>query len=63
MGISVELKPFHLRVISSLLVNLAAGLILLTFTSRDIIVLIMTGSLAILFIMLSMRIEKILEDL
>lgn len=63
MGEFVEVKPFHLRVISSLFTDLTAGLILLMFTIHDIIVLTITAYSAILFILLSMRIERRLDEL
>jgi len=51
-----------LRITSALIVNLAAGLILLMFTIRDWRVLILDGLFVIVSLVISARIEDILED-
>jgi len=63
VGISIELRRFHLRVISSFLINVAAGLALIIFTIHDIIVLIITLCLAILCILFLMMIERVLDEI
>ena len=63
MSFSINLQPFHLRVISSFLLNVAAGLFLLLFTIRDVFVLTISVLLTMLFMLASLKIEEVLDNL
>lgn len=62
MSFSIILKPFHLRVISAFLINIAAGVTLLLFTVRDIFVLTASVFSIILCIVISLKIEEVLDN-
>ncbi len=63
MEFVIEVRPFHLRVFSSLLVNIAAGFILLLLTSTTVpaLTLDILGASICIFVALKMeqRLEKI----
>ncbi len=59
---SIALRSSQLKVLSGLLINLSAGLILLLPTIRDIFVLIFDLIFAILCLVLAIKIEDILEQ-
>lgn len=60
---SVQIRPFHLRVFSSLSLDIAAGFILLAIGSRDVVSLIVDVFFAIFLVYISLRLEEILETL
>lgn len=63
MKISIELRPSQLKILSSFLVNIAAGLFLLILTTNHLFVLTANIGLAILFLGMGVRIEDLLENL
>lgn len=63
MFLSFEIRQAWLKAISTLLLNLAAGIILLLFTIRDLKVLTLDLLLAIICIIIAVKIEEILEVL
>ena len=58
----IELRPFHLKIMSSLCVNIAAGFIVLAITTNDLRIL--TGEIlfAIVCIMFAFKFEQALEE-
>ena len=58
----IELRTFHLKVLSSLFTNIGAGFILLTLGARDLRVL--TGEIffAILCITIAFKLQRALEE-
>lgn len=58
----IELRPFHLKVMSSLLVNVAAGFVILAVTANDSRIL--TGEIlfAIVCMLFAFKFEQALED-
>lgn len=63
MEFSVELRPSQLRVLSVMLTNVAAGLLFLLLTTRDVFVLTTIIFFVILCVGLSVKIEDILNNL
>lgn len=57
-----ELRRFHLKVISSLSINISAGFMILALTTKDMRVLTSEILFVIVFTMVSLKIEEILED-
>lgn len=60
---TIILRPAHLKVTSALLINIAAGLLLLALTVKSPEVLTMEIGLAIMLITIAVKIELILEEL
>ncbi|HCB22461.1 hypothetical protein A3B42_03110 [Candidatus Daviesbacteria bacterium RIFCSPLOWO2_01_FULL_38_10] len=60
---SIEIRASHLRVMSAILSNAASGLLLLPLTVKDIMVLTVSLSFAIVSIVMAVKIEDILEEL
>ena len=61
MFFSFTLRPSQLRILSSLLVDLAAGLLLAVFTIRDFMVLTVDFVFVTLFLVIAIKAEDILE--
>lgn len=59
----IKLNSPHLRVFSAIFSNLAAGFIILALGTKDQIILISDIIAAIFCVIISIRIEKILEEL
>lgn len=60
---TIILRPAHLKVASALLINIAAGLLLLALTVKSPEVLTMEIGIAIMLITFAVKIELILEEL
>jgi len=58
----IEIRPFHLKVISSLSINISAGFMILALTTKDLRVLTSEILFVIVFTMVSLKIEETLED-
>lgn len=60
MSFNVELNSAQLRVVSTFLVNIAAGIFLLLFTIHDLSVLTTSIAFATICLVLSIKIEEAL---
>ncbi len=58
----IELRRFHLKVLSSLSINISAGFMILALTTKDLRVLTSEIVFVIVFTMISLRIEELLEE-
>jgi len=58
----IEIRRFHLKVISSLSINISAGFMILALTTKDLRVLTSEILFVIVFTMVSLKIEETLED-
>lgn len=58
----ITLRSSQLKVLSGLLINLSAGLLLLLPTIRDIFVLIFDAIFAILSLVLAVKVEDMLSE-
>lgn len=63
MTFFIEVRPFHLRVFSSLFVNIAAGFILLLLTSTTTLALTLDILGATITLLFALKAEKLLEEL
>lgn len=63
MRFSIKLHTSHLKIISSILTNIASGLLILPFTTRDPTMLTMSFVLAIVCIGFVIKVENFLEEL
>lgn len=63
MGVYLGLQSSWLKVIANLLVNIAAGVVLLMFTVRSVPVLTLDIIFVMVCVLMAVRIEDILEDL
>lgn len=58
-----EIRVSHLRVISSVLVNIGSALLLLQLTVRDFYVLMVSLIFGIICLLTAVRIEDILDEI
>ncbi|OGH18975.1 MAG: hypothetical protein A2868_00650 [Candidatus Levybacteria bacterium RIFCSPHIGHO2_01_FULL_40_15b] len=59
----IELQPFHLKVMSSLLINVAAGFIVLAITTNDLRILTSEIFFAIVCILFAFKFEQAMEEI